>query len=80
VLFSCEGAETAHLDAAGQQVLSGYMANGGRIFASHFHYTWFDTGAFAAGSPAPAVWTTGAEPDHDPISGTITTTQMKLKR
>jgi hypothetical protein len=59
VLLSCEGAETAHMD---QQVLWDYSNGGGRVFASHFHYAWFDTGPFATMiSPALATWTTGIQ-------------------
>jgi hypothetical protein len=74
VVLSCEGAETAHLDDAGKQVLLDYAANGGRVFASHFHYAWFDTGPFATTAPLPlAAWMTGAQTDQDPISGKIDT-------
>jgi hypothetical protein len=45
VLLSCEGHET---DAMNQQVLYDYAAAGGRVFASHYHYAWFNSGPFAA--------------------------------
>ncbi len=40
-ILSCEGAETANLTAANQQSLLDYADQGGRVFASHFHYAWF---------------------------------------
>ena len=54
VLLSCEGAETA---AMNQQALYQYTSAGGRAFASHYHYAWFDTGPF--GADDLATWTTG---------------------
>ena len=75
VLFSCEGTETAHINAPGQQVILDYANNGGRVFASHFHYAIFNTGPFATMAPAPvATWTTGANIDNDPINGIINQT------
>jgi hypothetical protein len=44
VLLSCEGGET---QAPNPTALEGYVKNGGRVFASHFHYAWFT----ANGSP-----------------------------
>jgi hypothetical protein len=73
VLLSCEGAETAHLNAAGKKVLFDYASNGGRVFASHFHYIWFmDDGPFA--TLPVATWTKGAQIDNTPISGKINQT------
>jgi hypothetical protein len=56
VLFSCEGAETANMN---QQVLFDYAQAGGRVFASHYHYSWFNTGPFSAAANL-ADWTRGA--------------------
>jgi hypothetical protein len=57
-----------------QQVLMDYANGGGRVFASHFHYAWFDTGTFTTMiSPALATWTPGAQPVGR-ISGNIETT------
>jgi hypothetical protein len=71
VLLSCEGAETMHMN---QQVLLDYANGGGRVFASHFHYAWFDTGPFATTiSPALATWTTSVQ-DIGNISANIVTT------
>jgi hypothetical protein len=56
VLFSCEGSETAHMN---QQVVFDYAQAGGRVFASHYHYSWFNTGPFSAAANI-AQWTRGA--------------------
>jgi hypothetical protein len=68
VFLSCEGAPTANMN---QQVLFDYAAAGGRVFASHFHYAWFDTGPFAQANLA--TWTTGSESIGD-ISAIVETT------
>jgi hypothetical protein len=77
VLFSCEGSETADMN---QQVLFDYAQAGGRVFASHYHYSWFNTGPFSAAANI-AEWTRGAtaiEPlacnSTGTIGGQITTT------
>jgi hypothetical protein len=57
VLLSCEGQETANMN---QTALEEYTAAGGRVFASHYHYAWFNTGPFAADNLA--TWTTGGNP------------------
>jgi hypothetical protein len=41
-----------------QQALLDYAKAGGRVFASHFHYSWFNTGPFASANLA--TWTPGA--------------------
>jgi hypothetical protein len=41
VLLSCEGLETT---APNPTALQTYVVNGGRVFASHFHYAWFTAG------------------------------------
>lgn len=66
VLLSCEGRETANLTAQNQQSLFDYAAAGGRVFASHFHYVWLDTGPFGAANLAQ--WQTGAETIDDNFS------------
>jgi hypothetical protein len=52
VLLSCEGGET---DSAIPQNLEDYLNVGGRAFASHFHYAWFN-GSTAGGYTAPTDW------------------------
>ena len=55
-LLSCEGGEAYN---ARPDVLEQYLNAGGRVFASHYHYSWF-SGPLAAMSPntysAPAAW------------------------
>jgi hypothetical protein len=68
-ILSCEGEETVDqpgatpLTASDQTNLQQYTSAGGRVFASHFHYAWFDTGPFAAENIA--TWTRGANPIND---------------
>ena len=68
LLLSCEGGETTQMN---QQALFDYAAAGGRVFSSHFHYSWFNTGPF--GSANLATWTTGSN-DIGDISADIVTT------
>jgi hypothetical protein len=56
VILSCEGNE-AYMQ--NQQVLFDYAKVGGRVFASHFHYSWFNTGPFSTAANL-ATWTTGS--------------------
>jgi hypothetical protein len=78
VLLTCEGHETtsdgntAALTAAQLQALYAYANNdGGRVFASHFHYAWFNTGPF--GMANLATWTPGTN-DIGTINANILTT------
>ncbi|MFI5307989.1 MAG: carboxypeptidase regulatory-like domain-containing protein [Polyangiales bacterium] len=68
VLLSCEGAETQMMN---QQAMHDYASAGGRVFASHFHYSWFNTGPY--GMENLATWTTGSNSIGN-INGTIVTT------
>jgi hypothetical protein len=68
VLLSCEGQETLSMN---QQALQQYADAGGRVFASHFHYSWFNTGPY--GGANLATWTAGSN-DLGDITGTIVTT------
>jgi hypothetical protein len=68
-LLSCEGEETLNMD---QQALLEYATAGGRVFASHFHYAWFDSGPFASAADL-ATWTPGTN-DMGNIQSTIKTT------
>ena len=51
VLLSCEGEETANVTDANRQSLFDYAAQGGRVFASHYHYVWLAFGAVRSISP-----------------------------
>jgi hypothetical protein len=64
-LLTCEGAETG---MPNRQVLFDYAQAGGRVFASHFHYSWFNTGPFAAENLA--AWTPGPQ-EYGGANGTV---------
>jgi hypothetical protein len=71
-ILSCEGNDTTEMQ---QQALFDYAKNGGRVFASHFHYAWFNTGPFSTFNLAQ--WRTGANPmtsGTNIIGGVIQTT------
>jgi hypothetical protein len=70
VLLTCEGHPTTSdgtnpLTTTMQQALYDYAANGGRAFASHYHYAWFNTGPFAAQNLAQ--WATGGQDYTAPL-------------
>jgi hypothetical protein len=71
VLLSCEGQETTGgapgvaMNATFQTYLMDYANAGGRVFASHFHYAWFNTGPFNTGASKLATWITGPQPIDD---------------
>lgn len=67
VLLSCEGHETTNVQ---QQHLFDYAAAGGRVFASHFHYAWFNTGPF--GAQNLATWHTGSHDTGDIMTDIVT--------
>jgi len=53
VILSCEGDEHNETKtAAAKENLAKYLDVGGRVFASHFHYTWFKNGPAAVASTA----------------------------
>ncbi len=68
VILSCEGREPSSMN---QQALYDYTAAGGRVFASHWHYAWFNSGPFGAASLA--TWKTGTQNIGD-LNATIVTT------
>ncbi len=80
VLLSCEGSPTTGLTDAGRTVLSDYTNNGGRVFASHYHYSWFTpTGPFSMVNPPLATWQTSTPgfvgmDQTVPYNGNIVTT------
>src|SRR5450755_629738 len=71
VILSCEGHETTGgnpgtaLGSTEQTYLMNYANAGGRVFASHFQYAWFNTGPFATGASNVATWTTGMQTIDD---------------
>jgi hypothetical protein len=67
VLLSCEGQEALRMN---QQALYDYASAGGRVFASHFHYSWFNSGPYA--SENLAEWMSGSN-DIGDINGNIVT-------
>jgi hypothetical protein len=71
VLLSCEGGETQSMN---QQALFDYAKSGGRVFASHFHYAWLDSGPFGAANLA--TWSPGTNNMGD-VSANIVTTFPK---
>jgi hypothetical protein len=71
VLLSCEGQETQLMN---QQALHDYASAGGRVFASHFHYSWFNSGPYA--NENLATWTAGSN-DMGDIGATIVTSFPK---
>jgi hypothetical protein len=68
-LLSCEGSETSNMN---QQVMMDYTNSCGRVFASHFHYAWFDTGPFAAYDLAK--WTPGSNQIGSSLNANVVTT------
>jgi hypothetical protein len=71
VLLSCEGQETVGMN---QQALHDYADRGGRVFASHYHYAWFNSGPYAEENLA--LWTPGSQ-DVGTINASIITTFPK---
>lgn len=74
VLLSCEGQETTggtpgtRLNATTQNYLMNYANVGGRVFASHYHYAWFNSGPFNTGANKLATWQTGGQQIDDGMS------------
>ena len=71
VLLSCEGQETIGMN---QQALHDYADRGGRVFASHYHYAWFNSGPYAEENLA--LWTAGSR-DVGNINASIVTSFPK---
>lgn len=63
VLLSCEGQEALGMN---QQAVFDYANAGGRVFASHYHYSWFNSGPF--GTSNLAIWRRGSQA---PVDGTM---------
>jgi hypothetical protein len=69
VLLSCEGTDQGV--GANQSALFDYANAGGRVFASHFHYVWFDSGPFA--SQDLGSWTPGSNSIGNVNAAIVTT-------
>ena len=60
VVLSCEGDEHGETKPAGAlQALHDYANEGGRVFASHFHYYWFEGAGAPADFTSTASWFPG---------------------
>jgi len=81
VILSCEGDEFNNTKSdAARANLKGYLDLGGRVFASHFHYTWYEKNA--AGQPnnplnVTANWV--KNDDADPQNQNVTIDQTFAK-
>jgi hypothetical protein len=70
ILFPCEGARTEE-PAAVQQNLLDYANKGGRVFATHFSYTWlYMNGGFATAG----LWQVDQQAPPSPLIGNVDTT------
>jgi hypothetical protein len=69
VILSCEGGETSGVNPA---ALAEYANNGGRVFASHYHYAWFTSLNSPFFNDNLAFWLTGTQ-DIGDISAVIQT-------
>lgn len=62
VMLSCEGGERNETKSAGDKTnLRDYLDTGGRVFATHYHYTWFKNGPDDVKSVATWGSTQGAD-------------------
>jgi hypothetical protein len=75
VLFACEGAQNISTKpATARQALVDYTKIGGRVFASHWHNVWIDSGP----APWPTTATFNFQPDLvDPITAKVDMTFTK---
>jgi hypothetical protein len=60
VVLSCEGEETV---GAQPTYLHTYATNGGRVFASHYHYKWFNQAPYSGENLG--TWFTGSNPIYE---------------
>jgi hypothetical protein len=74
VMLACEGTEndtTAHKSAAAKQAVYDYAKAGGRLFTTHYHYTFF-SGSPDAAPKGVAQWTDKPPPANgNPVTTTI---------
>ncbi|MEO7096282.1 MAG: hypothetical protein ABI175_23690 [Polyangiales bacterium] len=78
ILLPCEGtARTSDKDPADMQRMADYAAAGGRVFATHYSYVWFQSSPDAGWKNAATWVPTGSVPS--PLPGFINTTFPKGK-
>jgi hypothetical protein len=81
VILSCEGDEHAETKpATSLQALEAYANAGGRIFASHFHYYWFEGTGSSPEFQSTATWKPGTNSigsGNDTTSAAINTSFAK---
>ena len=82
VILSCEGGEHPETKpATSLEALEAYANAGGRIFASHFHYYWFEGAGSSADFQSTATWDPGTNNigtgANNTTSGTINTSFPK---
>jgi hypothetical protein len=69
VMLSCEGGERNQTKSAQQkEYLRNYLNNGGRVFATHYHYTWFKNGPADVAGVATWGTTAGAGGGPNPFN------------
>jgi hypothetical protein len=72
VILSCEGDENPSTKStAARANVKDYLDQGGRLFASHFHYEWFKNGSMPL--PSTATWTGGSTEDSASMVNVDTT-------
>lgn len=78
VVLGCEGTENegAHKPAAAKTALYDYAKAGGRVFTSHFHYTFFSTGGAPADTVSTGTWRAAPEVTPPPAQGNPKTTPV----
>jgi hypothetical protein len=84
VILSCEGGENGGTKPASSlAALEAYANAGGRVFASHFHYYWFEGTGSSTDFQSTASWFPGSNPigpgSNNVTSASINTTFPKGK-
>ncbi len=77
VILSCEGDENRTTKSVTAKAnVKEYLDQGGRLFASHYHYEWFKNGSNPL--PSTAMWTNGSTTDKGALNPvTVDTTFAK---
>ena len=72
VILSCEGNENPTTKSTQARAnVKEYLDQGGRLFASHYHYEWFKNGSNPL--PSTAMWTNGSATDNETAVSVDTT-------